>query len=136
MKASSSGPGTANMAEQVKEKEGAWAAVEVELDWFEEMTEAENKDERDAVINDLGDTSDLEEDEAFIIIAKTVESNGTAELYDSGCMNHIFPYCHQFENFEQTFPQSFKAANKQTFSTIGKRDLVINVPNGNTFMKI
>jgi len=131
-KASGSGSGTANVAEQVKEEEGAWAAVEAELDWFEEMAEAvDDKGERDAVVEDLGDTSDLDEDEAFVI-AKTVESNGTAELYNSGCTNHISPYRNQFEKFEQTPPRSFKAANKQTFSTIGKGDLVINVPNGDT----
>ena len=135
-KASGSGSGTANVAEQVKEEEGAWAAVEVELDWFEEMAEAmDDKGKRDTVVDDLGDTSDSDKDKAFII-AKTVKSNGTAELYDSGCMNHISPYHNQFENFEQTFPRSFKAANKQMFSTIGKGDLVIDVSNGDTFMKL
>jgi hypothetical protein len=83
------------------------------------------------MVEDLGDTSD----EAFVV-AETVESNGTAELYDSGCTNHISPYRGKFENFERTSPRSFKAANKQSFSTIGKGDLVINVPNGDSFTKL
>jgi len=135
-KASGSGSGSASAVEQVKEEDGAWVAVEEELDWFEEVAEAENDEgKRDAVVEDLGDTSDSDEDEAFVI-AETVESSGTAELYDSGCTNHISPYQSQFENFEQTSPRSFKAANKQTFSTIGKGDLVIDVPNGDTFTKL
>jgi len=90
-KASGSGSGSASAAEQVKEEDGAWAAVEEELDWFKEVAEAEDHEgKRDAVVEDLGDTSDSDEDEAFVI-AETVESSGTAELYDSGCTNHISP---------------------------------------------
>ena len=110
--------------------------MQEELDWFEKVAEAEDDEgKRDAVVEDLGDTSDSDEDKAFVI-AETVESSGTAELYDSGCTNHISPYQSQFENFEQTSPRSFKAANKQMFSTIGKGDLVIDVPNGDTFTKL
>ena len=45
-----------------------------------------------------------------------------------GRTNHISPYRDRFENFKRTAPRSFKAANKQSFSTIGKGDLVIDVP--------
>ena len=131
-KAGGSGSGSANAAEKVVEEEGAWAAEEEELDWFDEVVKAMgNEGRKDAMVEDLGDTSD----EAFVV-AKTVESNETAELYDSGCTNHISPYRGKFENFERTSPQSFKAANKQSFSTIGKGDLVINVPNGDSFTKL
>ena len=110
--AKASGSGSTSTAEQVKEEEGAWAAVEKEMDWFEEMAEAVDiEGEMDAVVEDLGDTSD--EDEAFVI-AETVESSGTAELYDSGCTNHISPYQSQFENFEQTSPQSKLQTSKHS----------------------
>ena len=36
--------------------------------------------------------------EAFVV-AESVQAAGTAELYDSGCTNHISPYRNQFENF-------------------------------------
>ena len=114
-KASSSGSESANAAEKVEEEEGAWVAEE-ESDWFSEVVEAMgDKGRKGAMVEDLGDTSR----EAFVV-AETVESNGTVELYNSGCTNHISPYCKRFENFEQTFPQSFKAVNKQSSNTIGK----------------
>jgi hypothetical protein len=108
------------------------AVEEEELDWFDEVVKVMGDEGRkDAMVEDLGDTSD----EAFVV-AETVESNKTAELYDSGCTNHISPYRSKFKNFERTSPQSFKAANKQSFSTIGKGDLIINVLNGDSSTKL
>ena len=130
---SGSSSGSASVAEKVVEEEGAWAAEEEEDDWFDEVVGAIGDEGRtDAIVEDFGDTSS----EAFVV-AETVESNGTtAELYDSGCTNHISPYRDRFENFERTSPRPFKAANKQTFSTIGKGDLVIDIPNGDTVTKL
>jgi hypothetical protein len=106
--------------------------VEEETDWFDKVVGAmDNEARRDALVKDLGDTLG----EAFVV-AETVESNGTVELYDSGCTNHISPYCDMFDNFKRTSPRSFKAANKQTFNTVRKGDLVINVPNGDSFTKL
>jgi hypothetical protein len=120
------------MSEKVVEEEGAWAAEEEETDWFSEVVEVmDDEGSKDVMVEDLGDTSH----EAFVV-AETVEANGTAELYDSGCTHHISPYRKEFEIFEQTSPRSFKAVNKQTFSTIGKGDLVINIPDGNAFTKL
>ena len=83
-KASDSGSGSANAAEKVEEEEGAWAAEE-ESDWFSEVVEAMGDESRKgAMVKDLGDTSR----EAFVV-AETVKLNGTVELYDSGCTNHI-----------------------------------------------
>ena len=89
-KASRSGSGNANVVEKVNsdEEEGAWAAEEEELDWFDEVVEAiEGEGRKDAMIEDFGDTSG----EAFIV-TKAVKLSGTAELYNSGCTNHISPY--------------------------------------------
>jgi len=72
--------------------------------------------------------------QAFVT-TKTIQGP-TAELYDSGCANHISPYRNQFENFEKIAPRLFKAANQQTFSAVGKGDLVVNVPDGNTYTKL
>jgi len=68
-------------------------------------------------------------DEAFPTV-ESVQMTRTAELYDSGCTNHISPYHDQFKNFEDIVPRHFGAANKQSFSIIGKEELVINIPNG------
>ena len=82
-------------------------------------------DEMVEVVEELLDTSG----EAFVV-AESVQSAGRAELYDSGCTNHISPYRDQFKNFQSIPPRHFCAANKQTFSTTGKGELVIDVPNG------
>src|SRR6202522_4598816 len=67
--------------------------------------------------------------EAFVV-AEAVQTAKTAKLYDSGCINHISPYQNKLENFQPITPCHFRAANKQTFSTVGKGELVIDVPNG------
>lgn len=115
-----------SVAEKVVEEEGVWAVEEDGRDWFEEVVEAIGVEGKEgAMIEDLGDMSG----EAFVV-AETVKSSGVAELYDSRYTNHIFSYCDWFENFEHMSLQSFKATNKQTFSTIGKEELVIDIPNG------
>ena len=76
-------------------------------------------------MEDLPDASG----EAFVV-AEFVQVAGVAKLYDSGCTNHISPYRNQFENFQGTMPRHFRATNKQTFSTTGKGELVVDVPNG------
>ena len=92
--------GSASAVEKVAEEEGAWAVEEVEGDWFDQVVkEIGNKGKKDTMIEDLGNTSG----EAFVV-TETAESNGIAELYDSGCTNHISPYCKWFENFEHTAP--------------------------------
>ena len=75
-------------------------------------------------VEEFGDTSG----EAFVA-AELVQTVGMAELYDSGCTNHISPYKNQFENFQSITLCHFRAANKQTFSIIGKGELIINIPN-------
>ena len=76
-------------------------------------------------VEELLDTSGV----AFVV-AESVQSAGRAELYNSGCTNHISPYRDLFENFQSITPRHFRAANKQTFSTVGKGDIVIDIPNG------
>ena len=73
-----------NLGLQMKEEEEARVVVETELDCFEKIAEAvDDKGERDAMVKDLGDISNSDKNETFVI-AKTVESNRTTELYNSG----------------------------------------------------
>jgi len=127
-KASSSGTANAVEAGLDSEDEGAWVAEEVEgeeLDWFElAIAEMEGKGEED-VVKEFRDSSD----QAFVA-TDTLDSKGTIELYDSGCTNHISPYRQKFENFAKIPPKVFRAANQQTFSAIGKGDLLVDVPDG------
>ena len=139
----------ANVAEPTSDEDGAWAAEELLIesggDWFDEVCKAEAKHASMLCVDvsvaddggesqeetgggmrveDLGDTSG----EAFVV-AESVQTSGRAELYDSGCTNHISPYRSSFENFQTIEPRHFRAANKQTFSTVGKGELVIDIPN-------
>src|SRR5271168_2816069 len=66
------------------------------------------------------------------VVAESVPAAWMAKLYNSGCTNHFSPYRSQFENFQGTTPRNFRAVNKQTFSTMGKGDLVIDVPHGHS----
>jgi hypothetical protein len=110
----------------------------VEDDLPELLEVSDSEDEGDELEEELGGGLErgggVEEfmdasGEAFVV-AESVQAAGTAELYDSGCTNHISPYRNQFENFQPITPRHFRAANKQTFSTTGKGELVVDVPNG------
>jgi hypothetical protein len=119
--------GTANAAVP-HEEDGAWAAEEVEEpDWFcvdKDEVEVVGEVREEAV--DFNDTSGV----AFLALESS-KSGDLAELYDSGCTNHISPYRDRFENFQTIIPRKFWAANQQTFSTTGVGELVVDVPNGN-----
>ena len=128
---------TASVVEINSNEEGAWAAEEELVvagkDWFEEvvaeemvkLTEVEGK--RTELFGDMSG-------KAFIV-AESVQVSARAKLYDSGCTNHISPYESSFDNFLIIETRHFQAANKQTFSTIGKGNLVIDVPNKNGITK-
>ena len=129
-----------SVVEISSDDEGAWVSEEVKLevglDWFEEVEEAEVKhmeniggsikeENGEAVVEEMfGDISR----EAFVM-AETVQASAKTELYDSSCTNHISPYKSNFDNFQTIETRHFCAANKQTFSTIGKGELVFDIPN-------
>ena len=140
---------TVSVVETVSDDEGAWAAELVEVgtrnDWFEEAIQEEMLKEKnddfevvadvefkliENVVEELGDLYS-----EALIVAESVQASAKAKLYDSGCMNHISPYKESFENFQVIETRHFRAANKQTFSTIGKGDLVIDIPSDNGTMQ-
>jgi hypothetical protein len=124
-------------------------SVDVVADWFDEAVRAvDEMPELLGVPVSVDDGSDEEEElasvekggvtvedfrdvsgEAFVV-AEAVQPAGMAELYDSRCTNHISPYRSQFLNFQSITPRHFRAANKQTFSTTGRGELVIDLPYG------
>ena len=112
-------------------EEGAWAAVEVaEADWFcvdDDVVEVEGESEELVEMAELGDTSGV-----ALVALNSTAPKGLVELYDSGCLNHISPYCNHFENFETIIPRKFHAANQQTFSTTSIGELVVDIPSGDS----
>ena len=142
-----------NTVDTSSDDEGAWAVEEISsdsevLDWLEDVTcdmdecggvadwfeeEVAAGEDFEEKLNRKVGSLDVEEfrdmsGEAFVV-AESVQTVGMAELYDSGCTNHISPYKNQFKNFQSITPCHFHAANKQTFSTVGKGELVIDIPN-------
>ena len=94
-------------------------------DDFEVVADAEFK-LIENVVEELGDLYG-----EALIVAKSVQASAKAKLYNSGCTNHILPYKDSFKNFQVIETRHFRAANKQMFSTIGKGDLVIDIPSDN-----
>ena len=106
---------TVSIVEVISDDEGAWAAEEVIVDlgkdWFEEVVEITrfelkliedvvgekagdgNMDE--TVAEELGDVSGED-----FFVAEFFQTLAKAELYDSGCTNHISLYRSSFSNFK------------------------------------
>jgi hypothetical protein len=53
-----------------------------------------------------------------------------AELYDSGALCHMSPFCNKFLTYQKIAPQLIVAADKRVFYAVGVGDLVIQVPHG------
>ena len=52
------------------------------------------------------------------------------ELYSSGAMRHMSPFCHRFTNYRTIPPRAITATDNRVFYAIGTGDLQIDVPNG------
>jgi len=146
-----------NAAESDSEEEGAWAiwdsdnnscdsalfpdsdsdvvasitAVNVpgeDTDWFSEVAEDGcEADDEDWFTEESDDSEDI-----FMATdeAKPSLDGARTELYNSSCTQHISPCRDQFEKFQEIPPKAFRTANKQSFSAIGKGELVIDIPDG------
>ena len=66
------------------------------------------------------------------IAAKTDRSE-RLEVYDSGATCHMSPYIDAFSDFEFITPKPIYAANNQVFEAIGKGNVQVKIPNGDTF---
>lgn len=67
--------------------------------------------------------------EAEITVGQIQESliSTQVEIFDSGTCCHISPYCDAFSNISDIPPRPLRAADKQSFSAVGKGDMVIEV---------
>jgi hypothetical protein len=50
-------------------------------------------------------------------------------LYDSGASHHMSGFCHYFVNFVKIPPKLITAADRRSFSAIGKGDIWVYLPN-------
>jgi len=60
----------------------------------------------------------------------------TPELYNSGATCHMTPLKDTLTNYQAIPPRLIGAENQHTFYAIGRGDLMILVPNGNTNSRI
>jgi len=52
------------------------------------------------------------------------------ELYDSGVSQHMSPLHNCFITYQEILPRPMTAVDKRVFYAIGVRDIIIDVPNG------
>src|SRR5271156_5223656 len=69
-------------------------------------------------------------------LANSVSSTLETELFDSGASRHMSPYRHKFINFFPIQKRVLTAADGGTFDAIGKGDMFITMPNGQTTTRI
>jgi len=88
-----------------------------------------------ATIEEIEDSADKDWVETAAAAGSTLAQPGrthrtTTELYDSGALWHMSPFCERFLNYKAIKPHAILAANKQAFYAVGTGDLRIEVPNG------
>src|ERR1700760_1797591 len=64
------------------------------------------------------------------------ENTTRAEIIDSGCTRHLTPDRGNLTNYMEISPKSFRAANKQSMSAVGKGEMSIKIQNGSRVSKI
>lgn len=115
-----------------------------------------SSDASDKECEDLPEAEDPREDDSIFfafedgypqVVYKDTETTtftsatlvGTAEtrhaesdLYDSGASRHMTPFRHRLLNYTEIANRPITAADKRVFHAIGKGDLRVKVPNGQT----
>jgi len=139
--------GKANIAQAKSTTNAIWFAVNYEIEQEKiNQPPIENKDNNN--IPELEDTSrdnsEAKEPEGtyettekilliFANLAAIVTTTGQEhelEIYDSGATQHIIPSHHKLTNFQPIQPQGILAADKKHFEAIGKKDMFVQVSNG------
>jgi hypothetical protein len=75
------------------------------------------------------DWSDVEELAAEEVVSVSEPVPMRVEVFNSGTTTHISPYRESFSTFETIPPQPLCAANKESFSAIGKGEVILDLPN-------
>ncbi len=102
--------------------ESGWCTEELsEVDWSETCS-----------LVDVDSDSEATEPEGNAnSISTDKDKSGTrAEIIDSGCTRHLTPDRQNLSNYVEIAPKSFRAANKQSMSAVGKGEMSMEVPNG------
>ncbi len=112
------------------------------LDKLGNMFKDEETDDKalllgNSVVGLMEKAEDLPNEAYTTIYMKTELKNSVdIDLYDSSALRHISGHHHCFVNFTTTKPHLITAADKCTFDVTGKGDMLVHVPNGNSFSRI
>jgi hypothetical protein len=75
-------------------------------------------------------------EEAYVTTYKASMLRGTpgllpidVDLYDLGASCHMSGFCHRFVNFVKIPPKPITAADRRSFSAVGKGDIWVYLPN-------
>jgi Pol polyprotein len=82
---------------------------------------------------------DIKSDDATLYVpAVVVEYSAKAEceIYDSGALRHMSPYCKHFVMYETILAHPITAANNKVFHAIGMGDLKVQLTNGGKWSKV
>ena len=71
-----------------------------------------------------------------VIDAFVAHNGNIPELYHSGMSQHLSPCCERFLNFISISPKPIRGADNRTFHAIGRGDLPIYLPNGDTRSRV
>ena len=102
----------------------------------EELSGADGSECSSLVSVDLDSERAAEEIVAHVGAGDDHANSPRAEVYDSGSTRHLSPFREDLEKFTEISPKTFRAANKQSFSAVGKGELVVDVPNGTDSSKL
>ena len=72
----------------------------------------------------------------YAALGKTNKSSVDVELFDSGTSRHMSGYRDRFINFIKIQPKPITAADKRQFFAKEKRDMYLDVPNGNGYSRV
>ena len=141
----------AALAVKEEEKVEAWmvslaVVVEPEESFDEEMDIPEsqsyldeNFDEEFTITDNLSDKIEYVpiKEEAYVTTYKPTVLRGTPgvlptniDLYDSGASCHMSGFHHRFIKLVKITPKPITAADRRSFSAIGKGDIWVYLPNG------
>jgi hypothetical protein len=112
-------------------KPGASVNAVVEEDNCSFMVEEFSEDEFEGEFaKESTNWSDVEELAAEEVVSVSEPVPMRVEVFDSGTTTHISPYRESFSTFETIPPRPLHAANKESFSAIGKGEVILDLPNG------
>ena len=119
----------ASAADKAKDTIEAWVVID-----------GSDSEESWAAIEEVSDPEDLQLTAAAAAGSSPAQAGqacgSVPKLYDSSMSRHMLPLHDRFVTYQEIPPRPITAADKRVFYVIGVRDIVIDVPNGESSTQI